>query len=318
MNGRMKILVAYDGSECADVAIDDLGRAGLPEEAEALIVSVAEVWLPPPVDENEAENLEIAPPSHTPAAVQHMWARRDQIVQHAGELAERAGNRVEHNFPRWTVQHKAVGGSPAWELLRLDGEWQPTLIVVGSHGRTAIGRFVLGSVSQRVLTEARSSVRVARGKTLVGEPPQRIVIGVDGSASSLAAVKEVAARHWTTGSEAHVLVVHDPLMPTAVRSIIPSVAEVVEEVNGAERAWADKIADSAEQFLSGANLTVSTVIEAGDPKRILVDYAEEWEADSIFVGSTGFSSRVERLLLGSVSAAVAARAHCSVEVVRVK
>ena len=313
MNERKKILIAYDGSECADVAIGDLSRAGLPEEADALVVSVAEVWLPPP-DDDEAENLEVAPPP--PAAVRQMWARRDQIVKHAEELAERASKRVRHNFPGWTVRHEAMGGSPAWELLRLDGEWQPSLIVVGSHGRTAIGRFVLGSVSQRVLTEARSSVRVARGQTPVGEPPQRVVIGVDGSASSLAAVKEVAARRWSPGSEAHVVVVHDPFVPTILGNVVSPFAETVGDVNNEERAWADKIAERDAEELRGANLTVSTVIEAGDPKRVLVSHAEDWGADSIFVGSTGFSSRVERFLLGSVSAAVAARAHCSVEVVR--
>jgi nucleotide-binding universal stress UspA family protein len=44
----MKILIGYDGSDCAEAALDDLRRAGLPETAEAHILSVAEVWLPPP------------------------------------------------------------------------------------------------------------------------------------------------------------------------------------------------------------------------------------------------------------------------------
>jgi nucleotide-binding universal stress UspA family protein len=43
----MKILIGYDGSDCAEAALDDLRRAGLPETAEAHILSVAEVWLPP-------------------------------------------------------------------------------------------------------------------------------------------------------------------------------------------------------------------------------------------------------------------------------
>lgn len=42
----MKVLIAYDGSESAGTAIDGLRRAGLPIEADALVVSVAEVWLP--------------------------------------------------------------------------------------------------------------------------------------------------------------------------------------------------------------------------------------------------------------------------------
>jgi hypothetical protein len=45
----MKILFAYDGSDGVDTGIDGLLRAGLPTQGvEALVVSVAEVWLPPP------------------------------------------------------------------------------------------------------------------------------------------------------------------------------------------------------------------------------------------------------------------------------
>src|ERR1051326_1795330 len=44
----MKVLIAYDGSPCAEAALDDLTHAGFPDSGEALIVSVAEVWLPPP------------------------------------------------------------------------------------------------------------------------------------------------------------------------------------------------------------------------------------------------------------------------------
>ena len=44
----MKILIGYDGSECADTALDDLTHAGLPPDAEAQILCVGEVWLPPP------------------------------------------------------------------------------------------------------------------------------------------------------------------------------------------------------------------------------------------------------------------------------
>jgi nucleotide-binding universal stress UspA family protein len=58
------------------------------------------------------------------------------------------------------------------------------------------------------------------------------------------------------------------------------------------------------------------VVEDGPPKQVLVRLAEDLGADCIFTRATGYSSRVERFLPGSVSAAVAARAHCSVEVGR--
>jgi nucleotide-binding universal stress UspA family protein len=75
-------------------------------------------------------------------------------------------------------------------------------------------------------------------------------------------------------------------------------------------------AKELREGLGSRNVTVSSVVHAGDPKRVLVQHAEEFGADCIFTGATGFSNRFERVILGSVSAAIAARADCSVEVVR--
>lgn len=58
-----------------------------------------------------------------------------------------------------------------------------------------------------------------------------------------------------------------------------------------------------------------SIVKEGNPKRDLLNEAEEWEADSIFVGATSLS-RADQFLLGSVTSAVVTRAHCSVEVVR--
>jgi nucleotide-binding universal stress UspA family protein len=77
-----------------------------------------------------------------------------------------------------------------------------------------------------------------------------------------------------------------------------------------------KIVDRAADELRPAGLKATAMVKEGDPKRVRVAHAEQWGADCIFVGSVGFSNRFEGFMLGSVSAAVAARAHCSVEVVR--
>jgi nucleotide-binding universal stress UspA family protein len=75
------------------------------------------------------------------------------------------------------------------------------------------------------------------------------------------------------------------------------------------------IHQSAKIFLRDAGLEVSSVAEEEDAKRLLVKEADEWGADSIFVGARGLG-RLGRLLLGSVSTAVVARARCTVEVIR--
>ncbi|HSE20063.1 MAG TPA: universal stress protein [Pyrinomonadaceae bacterium] len=309
----MKILIGYDGSECAEAALDDLKRAGLPESAEAHILSIAEVWLPPP---SSSETAEPAEEVRVPDELKRVYARTSAAVEAARASAERARERLKANFPGWHVQAESGSGSPAWELVWKADELKPDLIVVGSHGRTALGRFVLGSVSQRVLTEASCSVRIARGRVEESDSPVRIMIGIDGSPGSKAAVQAVATRYWPPRSEVTLVVVDDPFIPGFVGDLIPPLAETIEEDNKAELAWVEKIAAQSEALLQGVDIKVMRMLKLGDPKRELPKAAEEWGADCIFVGSTGFSNRVERFVLGSVSASIAARAHCSVEVVR--
>ncbi|HCX30001.1 MAG TPA: hypothetical protein DHU55_09580 [Blastocatellia bacterium] len=311
----MKILIAYDGSECAEAALDDLQRAGLPLEAEAQIISVAEVWLPP-APPSSSEIVEQARQVKVPADLKSVYAKGCAAAKEALSAAERARERVITNFPQWGVSADSACGSPAWELVFKADQWKPDLVVVGSHGRTALGRFVLGSVSQRVLTEARCSVRIARGRVEEPDSPVRIIVGIDGSPGSEEAVRAVAARTWPPNSEVKLIIVDDPLVPAIVGDIIPPLAETIEESHAEDRVQAEKMLAQSAAILSGAAIKVTTEIRQGDPKKELPQAAEDWGADCIFVGSAGFSNRLERFVLGSISAAVAARAHCSVEVVR--
>jgi nucleotide-binding universal stress UspA family protein len=68
--------------------------------------------------------------------------------------------------------------------------------------------------------------------------------------------------------------------------------------------------------LQAAELIVSSKVEQGDPKQLIVANAEEWGAECIFIGASQGYRALEQLLLGSVATAVVSRAHCSVEVVR--
>jgi hypothetical protein len=96
----MKILIAYDGSEGAHKGINDLSRAGLPMGVQAVVVSVAEVWLPPP-----RRDFDDTFPLRIPAGLKRARAHAAQIVKHAQELAESGSTRVSQIFPHWAV-HK--------------------------------------------------------------------------------------------------------------------------------------------------------------------------------------------------------------------
>jgi len=315
MKEDMRILIAYDGSDCAEAALDDLAQAGLPQTADAIVMSITEVWLPPP-PVSSYEIVEQAMNVHVPADLKKVYAKGSHALKEARELAERGAARVRSTFPRWKVQTEAIYGSPSWELVFKADKWKPDLIIVGSHGRSALGRFVLGSVSQRVVAEAHCSVRIARGRVEEPGSPVRIIVGIDGSPASQAAVRAVAERDWPLQSQARVVIVDDPLKPTFVGELVPLVTESVAESNRIDRATIEKLAQEAAKLITSKNLHASALVEEGDPKHVLPRVAEEWGANSIFVGATGFSNRFERFVMGSVSSAVAARAHCSVEVVR--
>ena len=280
-----KILIAYDGSACADAALNDLRRAGLPASVEAMVMTVADVILPPPDHEVPADELF---PPRVPGFVRH--AQAEKAVKEARALAEKAARHVKADFPGWEVKAEACGDSPAWAVIKMADRCQFDLIIVGSHGRSIVGgRLILGSVSQRVLHEARCSVRVARCKDTRRDGPVRIVIGFNGSPDADRAVDAVASRGWPEGSEARVVTALD-----TERQAPPGLPADILRTTG---------------------LMTSNVIKEGAPAHVLIKEAEQWGADSIFVGTRDIHG-IKHFLTGSVSSAVAARATCAVEVVR--
>src|SRR5262245_66302226 len=178
----MKILIAYDGSSCADSALEDLRRAGLPRQSEAIVLSAAKLWSPA---------LECAG-----VGEETFVEALPTILEKVESLAQRASERVQSYFPDWVVRVEARSGAPASAIIKRADEWRPDLIVVGSHGRSAPGRFMLGSVSQKVVTEAHCSARVVRGRDSNVQAPARLLIGVDGSPDAEAAVTTVTTRIW--------------------------------------------------------------------------------------------------------------------------
>jgi nucleotide-binding universal stress UspA family protein len=297
MNNGLKVLIAYDGSGSADAALDDLTRAGLPPEGvEALVVTIAEVWLPPPEGEEGVHRHFLT------EGLKRRYEENLELVAEAGKQAESAAERVRGHFPGWKVTSHSTYGSPAWEILGCAEEFAPDLIIVGAKGCSAVERVLLGSVSQKVVTEAQCSVRVARGKVVVDESPIRLLVGYDGSEGSKEAIRTISGRGWPDGTKVRVLIVEDSIF---IRSSLEINVSEIKEVG------AELVADLNHMGLDAELETVE-----GNPKSELLDTAEVWNADAIFIGATRYNDIITKYLLGSVSSAVVARAHCSVEVVR--
>ncbi|HWP42863.1 MAG TPA: universal stress protein, partial [Blastocatellia bacterium] len=141
----------------------------------------------------------------------------------------------------------------------------------------------------------------------------KILIAIDGSVFSDRAVEGVARRPWPPASEIRLISVVEPaLTPVAEPYILPTV--YWEEAEKAAEEQAQEALNRGLEKLRashGESFKVTAEVLKGYPKQVILEEAERWNADLIVVGSHGRRG-LTRLLLGSVSQAVAAHATCSV------
>jgi nucleotide-binding universal stress UspA family protein len=284
----MRVLIVYDGSEVAEAELHELQKAGLSGRSEVLLLSVVETW----------SSLEKA--------------------KEIEKLALQTQEHLRQEFPFWQIISETVYGNPAREILTKAEGFKPDLIVVGEPRQTLAERNIfLGNISQKVLTEAQCSVRIARGKREIDPTASRIVIGFDGSDGAQTAIEAVASRFWRCRSEVKLVVVNDASVMSPAGQFVSAAGNLPGEVK-LLRKLMEQSAEIPLQKLKNAGLTPTLCIESGNPKDVLIELAEKWQADSIFVGPNCGGNSFDRFLLGSVSAAIAARAHCSVEISRNK
>jgi len=311
----MKILIAFDGSESSEIAIADLERSGLPMVVDATVMTVTEFALLPTTPAN-FELVASAVGGHYPAQV--FQEEQDWSTARISEtlaLADRGAILLRERFPHWRIATEACAGSPSSQILKRTQDRSPDLVVVGSHDRSRLGRFFLGSVSQRVVRDAAAPVRVGRARHGTDPHRLRIVVGDDGSADADDVLSCVAARRWPPRTEVRVVRVLQSIPLYELSELTPAVTDWMATSDCESRRKAFDRLDREVERLRGEGLSAEGVVADGDPRSVLVDEAESWKADSIFVGARGLD-RVEQLLLGSVSSAVVLRAPCSVEVVR--
>lgn len=145
----------------------------------------------------------------------------------------------------------------------------------------------------------------------------KLLLAVDGSACSDAAVKSVAARPWPAGTQVKVLsVVELPFVPTTETWALPDSYYAQLEKTQEEKANAAiEHAIKTLREAHGMVLEITSEALTGHARDVIVEEAEKWGADMIVLGSHGYRG-FKRFLLGSVSHAIAAHAHCSVEIIR--
>jgi nucleotide-binding universal stress UspA family protein len=208
----------------------------------------------------------------------------------------------------------ACADSPPWAIVQQAETRGIDLVVVGAHSHSALQRLFLGSVALKAVVEAPCSVRIAR-RPQPGHDRLRGIVAVDGSEDSVSAVRAVAARPWPANCQWRVITILEPKLQTA--AVWPGVYPAswgLAKAQGAEE-WAGRMTEHLADMLRPGGGHVEAEVYDGDPKRVLLDQAEDWKADCIFLGARGLHHG-NRVYLGSLACAVASRAPCSVEIVR--
>ncbi len=263
------ILVPTDGSDCAQAAVGYAADLATRYDARVHALSVA-----------DSRTLGTAP-------------QADQIRKEREEIAERTCNDLStsgvstERAVRTDIPHKAI--------LQYATEQDIDLIVTGTHGRTGVERYLLGSVTEKVIRLSDVPVLTVKAEE-DGEatyPYTDILVPTDGSEGAEAAIDPAIDIARTYDARLHALSVIDTMsMGVDVRS-----GAFLEALEEAAQSAVESIEEQATQASVSA---VETEIEHGNPYRGIRSYVEEHDIDLVMMGTHGRSG-IGRYLLGSVA-----------------
>ncbi len=307
----MRVLAAIDGSSYSHGVIEAIAVRVWEPGTEIKLVTVMEKHVDYAhlhggyhrIDDNHSTDDPSQPHKH--------------LIQFSLSLREKVG--LQNTSV--SIDPVVVVGHAAEEILTLAKNWRADLTVVGTRGCTGLQKLLLGSVSTEVLRHSTSHVQIARSnpKRASGNV-YRILVPVDHSPFSQAAVEWLVQHRWQKAVEIQILTVvpeihqlseqfteeENPEKAAIILSKIQSLkAKSLEQLN----ALADEI-----QIKTDA-ISVSCSIKAGEPPAVITGTARDWQADLILMGSHGRTG-LNRILLGSVSSEVVQTSHSAVEVVK--
>lgn len=222
----------------------------------------------------------------------------------------------------FAVRRQYREGDPKQQILQYAEQEKPDLILVGARRMANLSRILLGSVSAAVVRHAHCSVQIVRPKSQDWRTSitPRLLLATDGSPNAFRSAEAIAKRPWPSGTEICLAYVAELIEPPTLTLLTPkdegfppNAADFAELQHIAQIAFSK--ARHALATLDKVHIKEELLLVTSGARHALLEFTEHWAPDVLFVGSRGISG-FERLLLGSVSEALATAAGCSVEVVR--
>lgn len=194
-------------------------------------------------------------------------------------------------------------GDPASAIVDAALEHGASMISIATRGRGAIGRWLFGSVADRVARTSTLPVMIARGEDAIPEPVTftRLVMPLDGSELSMSAIPAAVDLCVNDRLSAHLLTAIDvtSLMPVAAPGgAMPMAGNLYEEVYEEMTQQANADLESAKKAFADAGVEVTTEVRVGPPIVAIEDVVKD--GDVIVMTSHGRTG-VQRWLLGSVA-----------------
>ena len=144
-----KMLVAYDGSDASKKAIEmAIKCSGKDDELTLLTVVPAELA--------ESSFTKMLLPTIDLSQVVQSGSFKDKAIESLGKVVK----EIEHNFKKVDITVEA--GDPADEILMAAKKSGADIVIIGYKGYGKEGRFLLGSVTDKVVRHASKSVLVVR------------------------------------------------------------------------------------------------------------------------------------------------------------
>ena len=140
----MKILVAVDDSSSTNEVLQSISRQFRPEAAEVRLLHVIQ-----PISESAPPQMS---PNYTPELQAYSRQANDLLAQAARSFSA-AGYKTETELKKGGIRESIVDSA---------SDWHADLIVVASHNRGGVHRFLLGSVAESVARHAPCSVEIVR------------------------------------------------------------------------------------------------------------------------------------------------------------
>ena len=309
----MNVLLAVDNSPQSQAAADLLQSIQFPAGSNLFLLYVLEPhkWI---------EGLEGKHTLHLQTVLSSARSRETiKARQFLSRVSETCGK------PRLNVTPLVNDGIPGGEILATIDKYQIDLVVLGTHGRTGLKRFLLGSVSEWVLTEAPCSVLIVRRESETRRKRGKglnLFIANDGSVDSTCAIDFVRQLKFPPASKVtvcHVIEEQHALRNELAARLGVAGSSELKKIRAKFlqvcKRHGKQLLNSSASRLKRHGRTIKKMLTYGHPADQVLTSAKRQKADIVIVGSRGITG-LRRFFLGSVSNKVVSYAPCSVLVVR--